>query len=257
MNRARRKHRLPLLHLQGSAHVGTLAGSKTASGLVRFGKLTLSNGAALARRRSVGQGISPMPLSKVTFAGTGLRIDSEAATVQLYNSSGNPSGFGPSDDPEGVFYGRLDILSGDVWWPTGVPAGCTVTPLAGGSFTLAVGGGVTPGAYSFTWNLRRNTDGSRSTGTQGFHSDLMPTKRSLLNDILTKVNAIMATQSELQAQLDALGDQLTKPRPKFTLRSRRYRRQSRRRVIRRPKWMRHSRDCRRSPRNLDALNPDA
>lgn len=159
---------LPKLGLQGTARTNTLAGAKQANGVLTLGKLSLFNGAAIARRRAVSQGVSQAPLSKITLAATAQRIDSETAVVQLYNAQGNPSGYGPSNDPDGVFYGRTDLQSGDVWWASTVPANCTVAPLAGGSFTLTVGSGVTPGSYSFTWTLRANVGGVRTTGTKPF-----------------------------------------------------------------------------------------
>jgi hypothetical protein len=91
-----------------------------------------------------------------------------AAVVQLLDALGNAAGFGPSNDPESVFFGRSDLNQNSFWRVTSVSvAGVTVTPLAGGSFTINVpASGVAAGNYNFGWTL--SIAGVQSTGTKAF-----------------------------------------------------------------------------------------
>lgn len=73
-----------------------------------------------------------------------------AAGVPLLDAQGNSAGFGgTADDPLGAFFGMTGFGAGDKWWAENVPVGATVTPLAGGSFNLAITVGMTPGSYAF------------------------------------------------------------------------------------------------------------
>ena len=72
------------------------------------------------------------------------------AAVQLYDASGAAAGYGPSDDPEGVFYGQT-VNQGDIWAVTSQPDGAVVQPLPGGSFRITIAPSMATGSYSFTY----------------------------------------------------------------------------------------------------------
>ncbi|MCR9260765.1 MAG: hypothetical protein NXH95_13645 [Pseudomonadaceae bacterium] len=76
-------------------------------------------------------------------------VPEASAVVQVFDAQGNPAGYGPADDPAGVFFGRGDLQQGDIWSVVSVGPGQTVTPLEGGSFLVNTSG-------SFDWELRRS-----------------------------------------------------------------------------------------------------
>lgn len=72
-----------------------------------------------------------------------------SAVIPVFDAQGNPDGYGPADDPAGVFFGRSDLQQGDTWAVVGTASGQTVTPLDGGSFLVNTSG-------AFDWELRRS-----------------------------------------------------------------------------------------------------
>ena len=73
-----------------------------------------------------------------------------AAAIALVDSNGTPTGaYGPSDDPGGAFFGQTGFAAADKWWAEGAPQGVTVTPLAGGTYTISASSGMAPGTYGF------------------------------------------------------------------------------------------------------------
>lgn len=74
------------------------------------------------------------------------------AAVQLLDQTGKPAGFGPADDPEGVFKG-MTLKQSDTWSLRSVPVGISVQALAGGSLTISVADTVPAGVYGIGYAL--------------------------------------------------------------------------------------------------------
>jgi hypothetical protein len=140
------------------------AGTIQVNGALPLRRIQIFQAAGQTRRRSVGSGV--LATKRIAVTGTLQRVDADSAVVPLYNAQGNPSGYGPSDDPEGVLFGMTGLLNGDVFWFHSVPVGLTATPFPGGSYTLAVSLTILPGTYQLGWTLRRALTGARTLGTK-------------------------------------------------------------------------------------------
>jgi hypothetical protein len=139
------------------AAVGQIQGS----GAISTKRMRVTNGAAAVIKHSRGPGV--VTTKKIVAAGTAIRLAAFSAVVVLLDSNGNPAGYGPTEDPEGVFFGDTSLLSGDVWWPTNPTANVAITGFAGGTWH-AFSSVLNPGApASFTVNLRRAIGGARSS----------------------------------------------------------------------------------------------
>lgn len=155
--------------VQGHGTVVVAIGDRLGSGALSTKSVRVANGVGQAFRRARGPGT--LTAKKTLVAGVGLKVVAVPAVVILLGPTGQPAGYGPSNSPYGVFYGRTDLLNGDVWWVSTQPVvAVTVTARStgGGDWTAVVGGAVAPGTYTFTWTLRKAASGVRSTGTQAF-----------------------------------------------------------------------------------------
>lgn len=86
-----------------------------------------------------------------------------SAVVTLYNAANQPTGVGPSRSPNGVFFGRTDLASGDTWNSL-APAGVTITEYAGGDFSASG----PSGTYQLPWDLYDASTQTYITGTKTF-----------------------------------------------------------------------------------------
>lgn len=92
-----------------------------------------------------------------------------SAVIALLDEFGEAAGYGPSDDPDGLLYGRTDLAQGDTIRVTGVSvAGVTVTLNPGGGYDLDIASGVASGTYNFTWALTAANPTGPTTGTENF-----------------------------------------------------------------------------------------
>ena len=153
---------IPLAHLQAAG-----AGSVTTIdlGISGTGAIVLKPARIVgieAHKRSRGAGT--VPTKKLALAATGATWGPAVSAVVALEGGG----WGPSSDPGGVLLGQEGLTTGDLWWASDVPTGCTVTPLAGGSFILSVLSSVSPGTYAFTWTVRIAATHARTTGTRSF-----------------------------------------------------------------------------------------
>lgn len=98
-----------------------------------------------------------LPVTRVVIPRFGTSgLETAPAVVAIVDAQGNPAGYGPSNSPDGIFYGLTPFpyTLGDVFWFSSVPAGFTMTPQPGGSFTVAVALGTPPGNYSVGWTAQ-------------------------------------------------------------------------------------------------------
>lgn len=87
-----------------------------------------------------------------------------SAVVQKFDAQNSPIGYGPANDPQGVFFGRSDLENGDLWAVFAQPSGATVTAKVGGGWS-AVG---PSGAYTFWWWLWDNSLQTFTFGSKSF-----------------------------------------------------------------------------------------